>query len=69
MKEIISTIVAFLLLVVVGYGVSWLVTCGVFALICWCFGLEFSWLTATGMWLIYRLLKKIFSHHTTINNK
>lgn len=61
MKKIIETILAVLLLVLVGYGISWIVTCGVFALICWCFKLEFSWLTATGVWLIYLLLKKIFS--------
>lgn len=69
LKKILTTILTVLLMVMVCYGISWIVTCGIFALICWCFGMEFSWLAATGMWLVYILLKNIFSHHTTINNK
>lgn len=52
----------------IGFGaISWLITCGIFYLITLCFGLEFSWLTATGVWLVMILLKSIFN--TTNKNK
>ena len=52
----------------IGFGaISWLITCGIFYLITLCFGLKFSWLTATGVWLVMILLKSIFN--TTNKNK
>ena len=48
-------------------AISWLITCGIFYLITLRFGLEFSWLTATGVWLIMVLLRSIFS--VTVKNK
>ena len=48
-------------------AISWLITCGIFYLITLCFSLEFSWLTATGVWLVMILLKSIFN--TTNKNK
>lgn len=52
----------------IGFGaISWLITCGIFYLITLCFSLEFSWLTATGVWLVMILLKSIFN--TTNKNK
>ena len=52
----------------IGFGaISWLITCGIFYLITLCFSLEFSWLTATGVWLVMVLLRGIFS--VTVKNK
>ena len=52
----------------IGFGaISWLITCGIFYLITLCFSLEFSWLTATGVWLVMILLRSIFS--ITVKNK
>lgn len=48
-------------------AISWIITCGIFYLITLCFGLEFSWLTATGIWLATILLKSIFN--VTVKNK
>lgn len=54
--------------ILIGLGaISWLITCGLFYLITLCFSLEFSWLTATGVWLIMVLLRSIFS--VTVKNK
>ena len=54
--------------VLIGFGaISWIITCGIFYLITLCFGLEFSWLTATGVWLVTILLKAILN--TTNKNK
>lgn len=50
-----------ILLLAVCYGISWIVTCGIIKLITMCFGLEFSWAVATGIWLIIRILKSIFN--------
>lgn len=69
MKKIISTIVAILLMMVVSYGISWIITCGIFALICLCFHIEFNWLTATGVWLILMLLKTLFKSEGKRNGK
>ena len=48
-------------LLVVLYGISWIVTCGIIKLITMCFGWKFSWAIATGIWLIICSLKSIFS--------
>lgn len=50
-----------ILLLAIGYAISWLITCGIIKLITICFGLAFSWAIATGIWLILCLLKSVFS--------
>lgn len=62
----IVALVAIVIFLVLG-AISWLITCGIFYLITLCFSLEFSWLTATGVWLVMVLLKSIFN--TTNKNK
>ena len=62
----IVALVAIVIFLVLG-AISWLITCGIFYLITLCFGLEFSWLAATGVWLIMVLLRSIFS--VTVKNK
>lgn len=45
---------AFLIIMVIiaaGYGISWLITCGLIKLITMCFGWSFSWAVATGIWI------------------
>lgn len=59
--------VTVILVLAVLYGISWIVTCGIIKLITMCFGLEFSWAIATGIWLIICILKSIFN--VTVNNK
>ena len=59
--------VVVILLLGVCYGISWIATCGMIKLITMCFGLEFSWAVATGIWLIICILKSIFN--VTVNNK
>ena len=49
------------------YGISWIATCGIIKLITMCFGLEFSWAIATGIWLIICILKGIFN--VRVDNK
>ena len=62
----IVALVAIVIFLILG-AISWLITCGLFYLITLCFSLEFSWLTATGVWLVMILLKSIFN--TTNKNK
>ena len=56
----VSAIVVFLVLSI-GYGISWIITCGIIKLITLCFGLTFKWSIATGIWLVICLVKGIFS--------
>ena len=62
----IVALIAIVMFLVLG-AISWIITCGIFYLITLCFGLEFSWLTATGVWLVMVLLRGIFS--VTVKNK
>lgn len=50
-----------ILLAIIAYAISWLATCGLIKLITLCFGWTFSWLIATGIWLILCLLKLFLS--------
>ena len=59
--------VVVILILAVCCGISWIVTCGIIKLITICFGWEFSWAIATGIWLIICILKSIFN--VTVNNK
>ena len=55
-----EAIIAFIFVVILCYGISWIVTCGIIKLITLCFGLTFKWSAATGIWLIICLLRSIF---------
>ena len=48
----VSLVILLVISVVLIYGVGWIATCGVVKLIALCFGSPFSWLKATGIWLI-----------------
>ena len=58
--------VGVILILAVFYGISWIATCGLIKLITMCFGLNFSWTIATGIWLIICILKSIFN--VTVKN-
>jgi hypothetical protein len=51
-------------LMILFYGLSWIVTCGIIKLITMCFGLAFKWSVATGIWLIIVLLQSIFKSNS-----
>lgn len=62
-NDLFATIIAFILVVValvLSYGLSWIITCGIIKLITLCFGLTFKWSIATGIWLVLCLLRSIF---------
>ena len=40
---------------IIAYAIIWLATCGLIKMITLCFGWTFSWLIATGIWLILLL--------------
>ena len=46
--------------ILVASMLSWIITCGIVKLICLCFGITFTWLIATGIWLLLIVLKNIF---------
>lgn len=47
-------------------AVSWIITCGVIKLITMCFGWEFSWGIATGVWLLMCLARTVLNHTVTV---
>lgn len=56
--------IVFITVMILSYGISWIVTCGLIKLITLCFGWSFSWPIATGVWLILCIMKSIFSHNS-----
>lgn len=52
--------IVFVFIFGLAYGISWIATCGIIKLITICFGWTFSWLTATGIWLIMCLARTVF---------
>jgi len=66
-KSYVTTVLAFL--AVIGIAVlcnafSWIITCGIIKLITVCFGLQFSWKYATGIWLLLTLLRSFLKPST-----
>ena len=51
---------AVILILALLYAISWIFTCGVIYLITLCFGWDFSWGMATGIWLAAFLIKVLF---------
>ena len=49
-----------ILSILVALIISWLIVCGIVKLICLCFSLTFTWIIATGIWLLTILLRYIF---------
>lgn len=49
-----------IIILAIGYGISWITTCGIIKLITLCFGWTFKWSIATGIWLIMLLLRSVF---------
>lgn len=66
LARVIGTGIGVLSAVVMIYALSWIVTCGIIKLITMCFGLTFSWGMATGIWLIWIMLKSLFSNNVTV---
>lgn len=50
-------------LLALAFGLSWIITCGLIALICFCFSWTFDWLIATGIWLVLIILRSIFANN------
>ena len=42
---------------ILGYTLSWVITCALIALVCMCFSWEFSLLAATGIWLLLCIIR------------
>lgn len=65
-KKVIATGGSALLLtiifLVVAFGFSWIVTCGIIKLITMCFGWQFKWSIATGIWLVMCLARTVFKN-------
>ena len=65
-KKIIATggsaLLLTIILLVVAFGVSWMVACGVIKLITMCFGWQFKWSIATGIWLVMCLARTVFNN-------
>lgn len=51
-------------LIILLYGLSWIVTCGIIKLITLCFGLAFKWSIATGIWLALVLIRAFFKSNS-----
>ena len=68
-KKLEKTIEVFIgiLVVILLYGLSWILTCGIIKLITMCFGLVFTWKIATGVWLVICLLKSVLN--ITVKNE
>ena len=61
MKKLLlnKKLIAILALIII-IALSWGFTCGMIKLITLCFGLNFDWLIATGIWLIMVLIGPLF---------
>lgn len=58
-----GALIIFLLLIAITSSLSFLVTAGIVYLICFCFGLAFSWRIALGIWAIMLLINVSLDIH------
>ena len=60
-----SALLLTIIFLVVAFGFSWIVTCGVIKLITMCFGWQFKWSIATGIWLVMCLARTVFKNNSS----
>ena len=60
-----SALLLTIIFLVVAFGVSWILTCGVIKLITLCFGWQFKWSIATGIWLVMCLARTVFKNNSS----
>lgn len=60
-----SAILLTIIFLVIAFGFSWIVTCGVIKLITMCFGWQFKWSIATGIWLVMCLARTVFKNNSS----
>lgn len=67
-KKIIATggsaLLFTIVFIVIAFGFSWILTCGVIKLITLCFGWQFKWSIATGIWLVMCLARTVFKNNS-----
>ena len=62
MKGCLGSAFAALLIVLILGAISWIATCSIVYLVTLCFGWEFNWLIATGIWIMLCVIQGIYSH-------
>ena len=62
-----SYIITFIIVLVLIFGLDFILTAGILFLICWCFQIAFTWKLAFGIWLITLLLAGIFKARSNTN--
>ena len=60
MKEIFGAGLIAILIIVVVFTLSFLVIAGMYWIVCWAFGMVFSWQIAVGVWVVYTVLSSMF---------
>ena len=60
-----SALLLTIIVLVVAFGFSWILTCGVIKLITLCFGWQFKWSIATGIWLVMCLARTVFKNNSS----
>ena len=68
-KKIIATggsaLLFTIVFIVIAFAFSWGITCGVIKLITMCFGWQFKWSIATGIWLVMCLARTVFKNNSS----
>jgi len=54
-------VISVISIVILGFGISWIVVCGIVKLLSMCFGFAFTWQIATGIWIVLCLLRWVIS--------
>lgn len=60
-----SAILFTIIFIVIAFAFSWGITCGVIKLITMCFGWQFKWSIATGIWLVMCLARTVFKNSSS----
>lgn len=61
LSDLVCSILVIIAILAIALGISWICTVGIVYLITLCFHLKFTWLIATGIWLVLLLLSSVFS--------
>ena len=67
MKEILKIVLIYVLMIAAILGLDILATALIYKVICWAFGLTFSWKIAIGISFVLMLLQSVFKTRVNVN--
>lgn len=60
-----KTVLFYIAVILITFGLSFLISAGLIWVVCWAFGLAWSWKLALGLWVVMLLISSAVKSHNS----